>query len=223
MSKNNARNDEIHRLRASGVSVKDIAKKFSIAKSFVYQILSCYERCPKTGDWSLIIETTDSFDKKYKDRMLRKYGVDSSIVEKLNIFGAPKKYLEQKKMAIKRNITWEFDLQQWWDVWESSGKWDLRGRKVGNYVMSRNGDVGPYSSNNVRIATCTENHRDRPAVGSYRKYTINLDEAYEMYMRGESMTRIAKSYNVSSQAVSALFKYHNKEKFGLLERRNLSK
>ena len=54
-------------------------------------------------------------------------------------------------MAKLRKIAWEFTYESWWEVWESSGKWEQRGRGKGKYVMSRIGDIGPYSPSNVFI------------------------------------------------------------------------
>jgi hypothetical protein len=59
----------------------------------------------------------------------------------------------QKRAAKNRNISWEMTFAEWFGIWESSGHWAERGRNAGGYVMSRNGDIGPYSAANVCIVT----------------------------------------------------------------------
>lgn len=71
-----------------------------------------------------------------------------------------KKYAGHKSSAKQRGIAWEFDFHDWMTVWDKSGKFSQRGRKVGQYVMARFGDVGPYSVDNVKIILCSENLRE---------------------------------------------------------------
>lgn len=61
----------------------------------------------------------------------------------------------QKRKAKQRNIEWKLSFDEWWDLWQRSGKWN--GRGVSGYVMCRNGDTGPYSIDNVRIDSFSSN------------------------------------------------------------------
>ena len=70
------------------------------------------------------------------------------------------KYWNQKDNARKRGVTWEMTFEEWWEVWESSGVWEQRGCKRGQYCMSRKGDIGPYSKDNVFIQLHGSNLRD---------------------------------------------------------------
>lgn len=72
------------------------------------------------------------------------------------------RYKQQKDMAKKRGIPWEFTFDSWWSVWESSGKWEFRGRD--GFMMCRTRDEGPYSPNNVRIDTAESNVREMRAL-----------------------------------------------------------
>ena len=65
------------------------------------------------------------------------------------------RYHSQKCAAGKRNIEWHFTFETWLEWWGD----DLanRGRKKGQLVMARQGDVGPYHPNNVRKITMNEN------------------------------------------------------------------
>jgi hypothetical protein len=62
-----------------------------------------------------------------------------------------KKYLDHKANSKRRGISFELSFDQWWDIWTSSGKWELMGRGAGKYCMSRVGDTGPYEVGNVYI------------------------------------------------------------------------
>lgn len=91
-------------------------------------------------------------------------------------------FQNQKKRAAGRGIAWLLTFEQWMAIWERSGKLHLRGRKKGQYVMSRLGDAGPYSVENVAIIEAGQNHGDayrhkkwrngRPA-GSGKGWSIN--------------------------------------------------
>ena len=70
------------------------------------------------------------------------------------------KYRRHRASAQGRGIQWEFTFREWWVVWFFSGHWDQRGTMRGEYVMSRRGDKGPYSTGNVFIQTCSQNSKD---------------------------------------------------------------
>lgn len=73
----------------------------------------------------------------------------------------------QKNAAIFRGVEWQLSFDQWLEMWTASGHWHERGRHVGQYVMARKGDVGPYAFGNVYICTCSQNVRDfRTAHGA---------------------------------------------------------
>lgn len=75
--------------------------------------------------------------------------------------GSPmERYKQQRWMAEHREIGWHLTFPQWKDIWVKSGKWHLRGRKSGCYCMARNGDVGPYSADNVSIQPIEINIKD---------------------------------------------------------------
>lgn len=67
------------------------------------------------------------------------------------------KFIRQKTNAKRRGIPWEMTFEEWWSIWEKSGKWEQRGQGPYNYCMSRKFDQGPYSVNNVTITTSRKN------------------------------------------------------------------
>ena len=57
-------------------------------------------------------------------------------------------------------MEWQLKFWEWWTIWLESGKWDDRGRGDG-FVMSRHGDTGPYSKENVFIQWARRNNSER--------------------------------------------------------------
>ena len=68
-------------------------------------------------------------------------------------------YFEQRNNAKLRNIGWDITFPEWCEIWLSSGRWELRGRGKG-YCMTKIGDTGPYSKDNVEIKTIGQNFSD---------------------------------------------------------------
>lgn len=66
-------------------------------------------------------------------------------------------YLHHKSHAKRRGIPFLLTFEEWWGIWQASGKWDQRGGRKGQYVMARHSDVGPYAVGNVRICTTGDN------------------------------------------------------------------
>ena len=95
-------------------------------------------------------------------KTLKTYGCTRNEVNKIRNTNPDyiKDYKIQRKNAIDRGIGWSLTLIEWIELWELSGKYELRGRRLGEYVMGRFGDTGPYSLNNVEIITCTKNITD---------------------------------------------------------------
>lgn len=73
---------------------------------------------------------------------------------------AKQRYNEQKYRAHSRGINFNLTLQQWIDIWDQSGKWEQRGCKIGQYVMSRINDSGNYEIGNVFIQLHESNAKD---------------------------------------------------------------
>ena len=80
------------------------------------------------------------------------------------------KFEHQRQQAKQRGIAWDLTFDEWWAIWQDSGKWELRGPRVGQYVMARRGDAGPYSRSNVFICTSTENRRQAYVNGRCNQF-----------------------------------------------------
>jgi len=72
-----------------------------------------------------------------------------------------KAFYEQKYHAENiRNIKFLLTFAQWLDIWEKSGHLEERGRRSGQYCMSRYGDIGDYAIGNVFIQLHSSNVSD---------------------------------------------------------------
>lgn len=69
-------------------------------------------------------------------------------------------YCMQRGAAKSRGIEWLFGFDEWLAWWESTGKFEERGRGSNKYVMSRYNDEGPYSLSNVFCQTFAENLKE---------------------------------------------------------------
>lgn len=67
------------------------------------------------------------------------------------------KYVAHKGRCKHTGMAFLLTFEQWWKIWQDSGHWEARGRKVGQYVMARDGDIGPYAVGNVSIILGRDN------------------------------------------------------------------
>ena len=70
------------------------------------------------------------------------------------------KYACHKSKAKDRGIEFNLTYEEWWDIWQKSGKWEQRGAGMNQYVMSRYNDKGAYIVGNVFIQLASENKRE---------------------------------------------------------------
>jgi hypothetical protein len=66
-------------------------------------------------------------------------------------------YYHRYDASKRRGVSFELTFDEWLKIWIDSGHIHDRGNRKGKYVMARFGDTGPYSKNNVKIITCSEN------------------------------------------------------------------
>lgn len=122
--------------------------------------------------------------------------------------GAILAYVRQRDTAKSRGIDWLFSFNSWWAMWEASGMWECRGRTKGKggWEMSRPGDVGPYSPENVvivphrvnmgevntRLAATRPPRRQRPPKQNrFPMYDpANVQRALALRSQGMSFTEI---------------------------------
>lgn len=65
--------------------------------------------------------------------------------------------------ATRRGIAWHLTFEQWAVLWRTSGKYDQRGRKRGQFQMDRIDNARGYYDGNVQIVSGTVNRtKDSP-------------------------------------------------------------
>lgn len=122
---------------------------------------------------------------------------------------AKQRYNEQKYRAHSRGIAFHLTLDQWIDIWEKSGKWDLRGCKKGHYVMSRINDSGAYEYGNVFIQLHQSNAKDGQ-LG--KKLSSNHIQSIKNTMLGNKHGSKKRSPETCENMRQARIKYWQKRK-----------
>lgn len=146
-------------LYKSGHTLKQIGDANGVTREYVRQVMTRY--CGiRAHDGGRAVTTAAHQSEKIaarNARYLKKHGCTFAQYKELLKLRKPlPAYRQQRNNALQRGIGWEFNVWQWWMLWQESGHWEKRGRGTG-YVMCRKGDTGPYSPDNVFIATAREN------------------------------------------------------------------
>lgn len=76
-------------------------------------------------------------------------------------------YWQHKRSAKTRGIEFLLTPMEWWDIW--APHYHNRGVKIGQKVMCRHKDEGPYATWNVRIDTTSNNVREAAHFYGARK------------------------------------------------------
>jgi hypothetical protein len=208
-------------LAAKGWTARQCASALRVTPQAIRQ------RAAKLG---LAVER-DSSARNLSRNLHEKYGVTAETYEKCRANRAIKAFQRQKDTAKERGIEWLFTFAEWWAMWEASGKWELRGRlkRMGGWEMSRPGDVGPYSVDNVTIVSHRENMADvqarlaarrpprkaRERKPPHPRYVLmqegNLDLAAAMRTKGVSFAAIGEALGVHPSSVGKALSKRNAE------------
>lgn len=162
------RSQQMAALYRDGKTLVEIGNIFNLTRERVRQIISKHHGITaKNGGKCVRAKKRRIISQAKRDASaLRKWGCTWSQYQMLRQLKKPTRaFSEQKRNAKARGIEWHLTLWQWWMIWQDSGHWEDRGRTLGKYGMCRYGDKGPYSVDNVYIATCTQNIQDYYAFG----------------------------------------------------------
>lgn len=80
-------------------------------------------------------------------------GPDPVVHKKYRVF------IQQRNQANYRGEGWTIPFEAWCDLWQE--KWDLRGREVGDYCMTRKDWSLPWTVENAQIVTRQEHTRQQ--------------------------------------------------------------
>jgi hypothetical protein len=155
----------------SGLTCAQVGHKYSCSRQAVQQRLAYHGVSKDMG--GLALRKGSPQKNKQLDsmlllakRILKSY--KCSVAEYNKITGGRNvkeskayEYQQQGHNAHKRGIPFRLSFPEWNRVWEASGHYAQRGKRLGQYVMSRKGDAGPYALGNVVIKTVTDNIKER--------------------------------------------------------------
>lgn len=149
-------------LYKSGRTLKQIGDKYGITRERVRQILTKHLGFDASsgGQREAAKQKRARFEAKRNQKCIVRWGCSWEQYTALRAMQKPTRaYASQKRNAAVRGIPWELTLWQWWTIWSQSGHWDNRGRGRA-FQMCRVGDQGPYSVDNVYIASGAVNIQD---------------------------------------------------------------
>jgi hypothetical protein len=175
----NDKEKEMYKMVERGDSFSDVAIRYGLTRERVRQIFKeCYGMTAKEcarykNSTAKKIELTlldrEDARKRKEEKHSKMFGCAEDVLTAINgkVFSTAKldystpawKYLNQKRNAEHREITWNITFPEWWRAWQESGKYHLRGRGKG-YCMARFGDSGAYEPGNIYICTVGQNFSD---------------------------------------------------------------
>ena len=170
-------------LYKSGKTLQEIGDQFGLSRERVRQLITKWYgiRATDGGQHKLAENKRAKFEAKRNARSLKKWGCNFEQYIELREMQRPTRaYASQRRNAIRRGIGWDFNLWQWWSIWQQSGKWSQRGRGQG-YVMCRKGDSGPYSIDNVFIAPARINSSDQARKKNGLPIGVRKNKRYAGY------------------------------------------
>lgn len=180
-----ARAEQMAAMYREGQTLEKIGEVYDISRERVRQLLAKVGVTRKEGGASLVAAARRAARKSsINERSLARRGLSHEEFVAMPT-RAKRAYIQQKANAGRRGIEWNLNLAEWWDIWQKSGKWELRGRGEG-YCMGRSGDAGTYAVGNVYICTIGQNFSDsyiwRPAAKRNRPWVKTYD------YNGEALT-----------------------------------
>ena len=181
-SQNNARDVLICDMIREGRVLEEVGQHFELSRERVRQIAVKYGVDTRHGmelRSLLAPRLSVPLGEKRERIVLEIYGCSREEATRLNdgrnisdSRSPAHAYLMQRKSALDRGIGWEMTFPEWLEIWQASGKLAERGRGRGKYCMSRYGDTGAYSKDNVRIISNEQN-----AAESYERIPFELRQA----------------------------------------------
>ena len=146
-----------------GHTMEAIGLKFSLSRERVRQILAANNIYGCDGGKHSVVLKQRMREQAYRDsELLPKYSCTRAEYKEIQNKNKklPLAFIDHFRNAIARGIRFKLTFPEWYKLWNDSGHIDNRGRKSGQYVMSRKGDKGPYSIDNIEIKSCNENCKE---------------------------------------------------------------
>lgn len=191
MNYDSGRAEAMAAMYAGGKTLAEIGELYGVTRERVRQIIS--KRHGMTAsDGGISVRASDKRKSKAAAReakYLAEYGCTYSQYQSLMKIGRDMQedgesfyrtptvaFNSQRQNAKDRGIEWNLKIWEWWAIWQKSGKWSLRGKRKGQYVMCRFLDAGAYEAGNVYIATCSHNCSVQPNHPKRRQFKLHMEE-----------------------------------------------
>ena len=148
-----------------GKTLKEIGELYGVTRERVRQVLCSVEMNyatsgRKEASQQKKMQVLESRKSHKEQSIFKRYGCSVDEHEEGKKFGYLITFREQRNNAKHRGIEWKLSYKQWLDWWNETGHFDSRGRSKGGFCMSRIGDSGPYSLENIECKTIAENSRE---------------------------------------------------------------
>ncbi len=155
------RSEGIVNLFLQGLTMAEVGDLFSVTRATVSRTVKEANVCRTEGGQSLVsAKKAEAKQQALESKSLEMFGLPFVVMQQLRKDKVVAAYRQQKNNAFGRGIEWRLRFNQWFSIWQTSGKLHLRGRGKGKYVMSRIGDKGCYEVGNVHIQLAVENSRE---------------------------------------------------------------
>ena len=190
---------EIQDLYRSGQTYQQIGDKFGVSRQRIQQVIGLNrthggQHVKKAKRLQSIADKREAWAQSHLGISYAKY---RELLQSKGYRSPLGAFRSQKINARRRGIAWEMTFADWWRIWDVSGKWSQRGRGQG-YVMARKGDTGPYSVDNVYIATSSQNIKDSYI---FRPYHLRNNKHLRRHKTGEPTPRHTQIIELRSQGL----------------------
>lgn len=201
---------EMFALHKGGVTIREIARQYGVMpNAIVYRLKAwghpTFGPCdPQGGFGRALADKRTARSAAIEARALKKWGCTYAQYLEIQALRKPTlAFTRQRRNARERGIEWQFNLWQWWTVWQESGHWEHRGRGQG-YVMCRYGDIGPYAVDNVFIAPAIENSSEKAIKQSGLPIGVSLrKDSFRVYRMIDGKKHYLGTYGTPSRAHAA--------------------
>ena len=113
-------------------------------------------------------------------------------------------YSQQRCMADKRGIEWKLTFDEWFNWWQATGVYHLRGRGKGKYVMARYGDQGAYELGNIEVKLHGVNIREAHVGSTWNLGRKHSAEVNAKKGRSGSSNAVAKKVKIHGQTYDCI-------------------
>jgi hypothetical protein len=114
------------------------------------------------------------------------------------------KYTTHRAQAKSRGVEFTLTFEEWCALWEPH--WSERGKKPGQYCMTRKNDAGNYSLGNVEVSPVAANLAEQLVSGAHVARKLTADDHRQIKKMSGLFTdsEIAKSFGVSQPYVTSV-------------------